>query len=224
MRRETPPWFQDRLTQVGGTNRYGEPIFKLVWSQTETMRVGGYFAEDGFIGYRDMPAVGLDPCWAIVMWEPAECYGTPYRWYAQHEDEATGLQTLGEYPHHGQHRLIQKLLHREVINGVMVTLRMEPNSFIIDTMVRMISLWQHLSNESKKAAMELELELERKDYLRRTKDAYDDSRVPWRGATASYTNQGCRTSLIAKKIELMQRTMGQAMKIASRQKLGLRQY
>lgn len=224
MHREAPTWFQDRLTAVGGTNRYGEPIFRLAWSQTETMRVGGYFAEDGFTGYRDMPGIGPGAFWGIMMWEPAECYGTPARWYVEHRDEATGLQTLGGYPHHGRYRLIQPLIHRELVNGSLVTLRMEPNSFIIDTMVRMIELWQHLSTATKKAALELELELKRKDYLRRTKDAYDDSRVPWRGASASYTNQGCRTSLIAKKIELMERTMGDAMRIAARQKLGMRQY
>lgn len=223
MYREAPAWFQDRLTSTGGTNPYGDPIFKLVWSQSERMTVGGYFAKDGFTGYREMPAYGPDPAWCIVMWEPAPCYGTPWRWYSAHKDEATGLQELGAYPVNGRHRLIQKLVHRELINGVMVTLRMEPNPLIVDLMVPAIKLWQRLSLETKKAALELEVELEEKRQQKVLKDAYDDSRVPWRGASASYTNQGCRTSLIAKKIDLMQKTLGQAMKIAARQQLGLRQ-
>ena len=39
--RECPPWFQDELTRIGGVNQYGEPVFRLVWSQNESMTIGG---------------------------------------------------------------------------------------------------------------------------------------------------------------------------------------
>ena len=52
MIRTAPAWFNDELERIGGTNRYGDPIFKLVWSEEVRMIVGGRFA-DGFVGYRD---------------------------------------------------------------------------------------------------------------------------------------------------------------------------
>ena len=72
---------------MGGRNPHGDPKFKLVWGQSETMRDGGYFLKDGYEGYRDVPALGGEACWAIMMWEPASMMGTPYRWYKDHTDE-----------------------------------------------------------------------------------------------------------------------------------------
>ena len=51
--RQCPPEFQDAFTRQGGTNQYGDPIFKLVWGPAEVQRSGGYWARDGYLGYRD---------------------------------------------------------------------------------------------------------------------------------------------------------------------------
>lgn len=210
MRRECPEWFQDRLTRVGGTNKYGQPNFKLVWGQYETFRVGGYFAKDGFVGYRDMPTVG-EACWAIMMWEPAEMQGSADRWYWDYRDEFTGLCDLGQFPYHGRYRLLQKLVHHELVGSEMVTVRMEPNNFIIDVMVPLIILWQRMTNEAKVAAIKQEMDIEQEQNLKRIKD----SRAGYRVRRGS--------ALVQKKVEQIERGMKQAMKIASRSQLGLRQ-
>ena len=209
MSRYAPQWFQDRLTRAGGTNQYGDPLFKLVWGPDERFTTGGYFAKDGFVGYRQVPL--CEPCWAIVMWEPAETFGTVERWYRDYRDEQTGLCDLGQYPYDGRYRLLQKLIHREQVGGEWITTRMEPNGFIIDVMIPLIIGWQRLTDEAKIKAIEQEMELEQQEYLRLAKDSRDSHRVR-RGS-----------ALVQKKVEFLERNMKCAMQMASRTQLGMRQ-
>jgi hypothetical protein len=221
--RQCPPEFQDAFTRQGGTNQYGEPIFKLVWGPDETGRSGGYWEKDGFLGYRDFQVAGPAPCWVLMMWKPAESFGSDVRWYYHHRDDATGLQELGEYPYYGQYIVIQQLIHREMVNGVMQSEILEPSSFLIDCLLPAVQFWQALNEEERLAAIRLEMELEEDEVLEQMMDAKADCAPAWRGATASYTNQGCRTSQIAKKVEVMERGMRDAMRIAARMPRGMMQ-
>lgn len=196
---------------MGGRNPHGDPKFKLVWGQSETMRDGGYFLKDGYEGYRDVPALGGEACWAIMMWEPASMMGTPYRWYKDHTDESTGLVTLGQFPHHGRYRCIKKLIHREIVGGELVTVRMEPTHFILDVMVPLIVGWNKLANDQKLRIIADERELEEKEADRIMDDSWHDKRVR-------------RDSpVVQKRLEVMERTMAQAMAIASRTQRGMAQ-
>jgi len=211
MRRNCPQWFQERLTQVGGRNQHGEPRFKLVWGQSETMRDGGYFVRDGFQGYRDVPAIGGEACWTLMMWEPAEKCGTPYRWYKEHTDETTGLVTLGQYPYKGRYRVIKKLIHRELIGGEWFTTRMEPTHFILDVMVPLIIGWNKINDQQRLGIIQEEMEREEQEADRILADSLHDKKIR-------------RDSpLVQKRLELMERTMAQAMAIASRTQTGLTQ-
>lgn len=211
MRRSCPDWFQCALTRIGGENKYGEPRFKLVWGESETMRDGGYFLKDDFEGYRDVPALGGDACWALVMWEPAEKHGSPWRWYHDNTDEITGLVTLGQYPHRGRYRVIKKLIHREFVNGELVTWRMEPTHFILDVMVPLIMHWNKLSDAERLSVIEEEKAKEEAEADRILADARHAARIS-RGSP-----------LVQKRLEVMERTMAQAMAIASRTQLGMTQ-
>jgi hypothetical protein len=211
MRRICPTNFTERLTRAGGLNKYGQPVFKLVWGESESMRVGGYFVRDGFIGYRDMPSVGREACWVIMIWEPAEMYGTADRWYRDYRDEVTGLAELGQYPYQGRYRVLQKLIHREFVNGEVKITRLEPSSFILDIMLPLIMRWQRLTNEAKVKAIEQEMALKEREYLNTIKD----SRAGYRVKRSS--------SLVQKKVEFLERNMKEAMRIASRTQLGMRQ-
>ena len=104
-----PEEFQERLTEIGGVNRYDEPNFILVWSQggglNSMYRAGGAWEVDGlpsFIGYRDLLIGGGVPCWALLQWHDASEYGTPEMYYVQNLDEDTQLQTLVEFPYNGR--------------------------------------------------------------------------------------------------------------------------
>lgn len=196
---------------MGGRNPHGDPKFKLVWGESETMRDGGYFLKDGYEGYRDVPAIGNEACWAIVMWEPASMMGTPYRWYKDHTDEATGLVTLGQYPHHGRYRVIRKLIHREMVGGNLVTTRMEPTHFILDVMIPLIQGWNRLTNEQRLAIVHEDLRKEEEEGDKILEQIMHGTRIR-RDSPA-----------VLKRMELMERSMAQAMAIARRTQVGMAQ-
>lgn len=192
-------------------NPHGEPSFKLVWGESETMRDGGYFTRDGYQGYRDVPLLGGDATWALMMWEPASTFGGPYRWYKENTDEITGLVCLGQYPYKGRYRLVKKLIHREFIAGQLVTVRMEPTHFILDVMVPLIIGWNKLSNARRLEIIHEDLAREEAEGDRILADSLHDKRIR-------------RDSpLVQKRLELMERTMSQAMAIAANTQRGMAQ-
>ena len=209
MRRLCPEWFQERLTRAGGINPYGEPRFKLVWGQSETIRTGGYFAKDGFVGYRNIPAAQRTACWVIMMWVPPQLTGTPELWYRENRDEQTGLSDLGQYPHRGHYRVLHKLIHHELVGDEMVVYRLEPTHFIIDVMVPLIQNWQKVTDSERIRIVEDQLEQETEAYLQMAKDCYDSHRV------------SAGSPIVQKKIEFLERNMHKACEIASRTQLGL---
>jgi hypothetical protein len=175
------------------------------------MRDGGYFLRDGFEGYRDVPSVGRESCWALMMWEPAAKCGTSYRWYKDHTDPITGLVTLGQYPHHGRYRVIKKFIHRELHNGEWLTTRMEPTHFILDVMIPLIVGWNRMSNEDR-----LRIELDEQE----AKEAEADRIL-------ADSRHACKVSpnspLVQKRMEIMERSMAQAMAIAAGSQRGMTQ-
>lgn len=175
------------------------------------MRDGGYFLRDGYQGYRDVAAIGGESCWALMMWEPAEKCGTPYRWYKDNTDEVTGLVTLGQYPHHGRYRVIKKFIHRELVAGDWQTTRMEPTHFILDVMVPLIAGWNRLSMDER-----LRVELEQQEAAEQEADRIlDDARHACKVRPGS--------PLVQKRMEVMERSMAQAMAIAARSQRGMTQ-
>ena len=240
---ECPPWFQDALTRIGGTNHYGESIFKIVWSTEPQMTIGGRW-KDGFEGYKRAPLIPGEPCWALLVWEPAEVAGGSYEsWQRDFCDEETGLLQVGGYPKYGAYRVLQKFLHREIEQqakeiqhfswikdkerNVMVpfiereflqaqklrSYRMEPCGFMLDVMLPMLMAWRRLSNAQKTAALKQQ-EQERKDaHSKRAKDARDGTRL-------SRTSRSSR--LVQNRVEVIERGMRQAMAAASQWGLGIR--
>jgi hypothetical protein len=228
--RECPGWFQDELTRVGGTNRYGDPLFKLVWSSEPRTIVGGRFA-DGFVGYRNMPAIPGEPCWALMIWEGPEAYGDPLEWEYQYRQPDTGCLDCGSFPKEGRYRLLKQFMHRELVRQEvwkiqynwkrrkrervlvqrpqLVTTKMEPCGLILDLMIPMLQAWRRLTFAQKLEAVEDRKKRQDAERDRVTKDAMHDSRVR-RGS-----------QLVQKRAELIEKGMDQAMKIASQYGRGM---
>jgi hypothetical protein len=218
---------------MGGANHYDEPIFKLVWSQEPQMTIGGRWA-NGFEGYKRAPLIPGEPCWALLVWEPAEVAGGSYEsWQRDFHDEETGLLQVGGYPKYGAYRVLQKFLHREIVqhaesrqfwDGPIIreevvqaqklrTYRMEPCGFMLDVMLPMLMAWKRLSNSQKLAAIR-QREQERKDeHTKKLKDARDGTRL-------SRTSRSSR--LVQDRVEVIERGMRQAMAAASQWGLGIR--
>ena len=225
-----PAWFESALTAIGGTNPYGDPIFKLVWSTTERHTVGGQWSRDGYIGYRVVPSVTGQPCWALMVWEPAEKHGTYATWEMETADHDTGLLQLGGYPSHGKYRLLKRFLHQEikskptykqVWNGMLLenqqsgvleleTYRMEPNGFMLDLLIPLLMGLLKLSNQQKTEILQQEEQAAKDEFCRKVRDARDGHRIS-RGS-----------QMVAKRAELIEKGFEAAMKMAAQTGLGMK--
>lgn len=218
-----PEEFQDRLNEVGGFNRYDEPNFLIVWGQGggdhALYRAGGEWNVEGlpsYRGYRDLLIGGGTPSWCLLQWEDAIVWGTPEMWYVENYDEPTGLQTLGEYPYSGRYKLLYNLRWTERVGNELKFEAMPLNSFLLETVVPIITAAKDISWEKTKAALLALKEKEDAADAAMIEDAMRSSAVPFKGSPVSYSRQGCRTALIDKKIVEMQKHWNQMMYNVSR--------
>jgi len=246
--RECPSWFQAALTRIGGVNQYDEPIFKLVWSESEQMTIGGRW-KDGFEGYKRAPLIPGEPCWALLVWEPAEVAGGSYEsWMRDFRDNdercveedgsltikpGTGLLVCGAYPKYGAYRVLQKFLHREIVEqpqakqvwdgpiirtvvtreSKMRTYKMEPCGFMLDVMLPMLMAWRRLSNAQKVAALKQKEQMRKDEYMARARDLRDGTKL---GRTMR------SSQLVQKRAEVIERGLKQSMAAAAQWGLGMR--
>ena len=208
---ECPQEFQDRLTEVGGRNKYDQPNFLVVWGQggqPECLyRAGGHWYADtevSFKGYRDLLVGGGTPSWLLLQWEDATTYGTPESYYVSTHDDETELQDLGEYPYSGRYRMLYNMCWRDMSEGKMKIEAMPLNSFVLETVVPIILEARDISWAKTQAALKGIKEKEEADDLNMVEDAMRDASVAFKGPT-SYARQGCRTHFLDKKVEQMSR-------------------
>jgi hypothetical protein len=213
-----PEEFQQRLTEVGGTNTYGDPNFVLSWSQggddNALYRAGGAWEIEGlpsYVGYRDLLKGGGTPSWALLQWHPASHYGTPESYYVMNYDPQTGLQDLGEYPYSGRYEVLYNLRWSERRGNKLFFEAMPLNSFLLETVIPIITQAKDISWEKTKAALQDQKDKEDRADISMIEDVMHDNKVPFGGNPVSYTKQGCRTSLIDKKVEMMTRNMNKIM-------------
>jgi len=208
---QCPEWFAEELKRIGGVNRYDQANFFCRWGQggePESMyRAGGHWDVDGIAsvhGYRDLLISGGTPAWMLMQWDDAVHYGTPELYYVQNYDEDSNLQTLGEYPYQGKYKLLYNMCWRDMQNGKLRIEMMPLNSFVLDTIVPIILQAKEISYEKTMAAIKDQKEREDAADLAMIEDAMRDASLAFKGPV-SYARQGCRTSLIDKKIEAMTR-------------------
>ena len=208
---ECPQEFQDRLTEVGGRNKYDQPNFLCVWGmggQLEGLyRAGGLWDNpDGpsFHGYRDLLIGGGTPSWCLLQWHDAIDFGTPESYYVGNHDDDSGLQTLGEYCYSGKYVMLYNMCWRDMSSGKMKIEAMPLNSFILDTVVPIILEARDISWEKTQAALKGLKEKEDAADLATVEDCMRDASVAFKGPV-SYARQGCRTHFLDKKVESMTR-------------------
>jgi hypothetical protein len=110
---ETPALVAQRLTQAGGTNRYGEANYRAVWGWNRLTWIGGKFEDRDDHGdlLREVVELRREPKypavnrWHIERWMPPETYGSPRQWYAQTVERENGVSipALGPYPYRGEY-------------------------------------------------------------------------------------------------------------------------
>lgn len=212
---ECPAWFDEKLRDIGGVNKYDENNFICRWGQGGQpecfYRAGGHWHVEGqesFKGYRDLLIGGGTGSWLLLQWEDAIIYGTPESYYVGNYDEETGMQDLGEYPYSGRYRMLYNMCWRDMSSGKMKIEAMPLNSFILDTVVPIVMEARDITYEKTMAAMKAIKEKEDAADTNMIEDAMRDAKLAFKGPV-SYARQGCRTHLIDKKVEQMSRHWNQ---------------
>jgi hypothetical protein len=110
---ETPAAIEERITRAGGTNRYGEPQFRVVWGGARLAWIGGRWTDRDASGNVIRETVGLRRVpkylpvdrWHVERWMPPESYGSPDEWRAQTTEIEDGIRiaALGPYPSRGDY-------------------------------------------------------------------------------------------------------------------------
>lgn len=181
-RRECPPEFQERLTRAVGVTPDGRPLFKIVWGQTATYTAGGVWPHDHFFGYRQLmlsnssPSGRGQPCWMILEWHPPEDYSTDAVYYYQNRDDATGLQTLGEYPYKGRYEVAFKLVSQEFRDGKLRIVNYHLDGMVLDILIPAIVEAQRMTMRDRLRAIREMEERREKDVDRQVDAIYNDRR------------------------------------------------
>lgn len=181
-RRFCPPEFQERLARAVGTNVHGEPLFKLGWGQSEHYTAGGVWPHDHFFGYRQLmlsnssPTGRGQPCWMILEWHPPQDYGTDAEYYFHNRDDATGLQTLGEYPYKGRYEVAFKLVSQEFRDGKLKVINYHMDGMVLDILIPAIVECQHMTYKERLRRIRLMEEAEDKKQDRVVDAIYNDRR------------------------------------------------
>jgi hypothetical protein len=208
---QCPEWFQEELTRIGGTNRYDLPNFIVRWGQGGepecVYRAGGDWSVEGlpsFRGYRDLLIGGGTGSWILLQWQPPEVFGTPESFFVGNYDTDSDLQTLGEYPYQGKYVMLYNMCYRDMKDGKMSVEPMVLNSFVLDTVVPIIMQAKEISYEKTMAALKEQKDKDDAADLTMIEDCMRDASLAFKGPV-SYARQGCRTSIIDRKVEQMTR-------------------
>lgn len=205
--RKCPEEYQARLTRMFGTNRFGEPNFKIVWNQSQFLRMGNVWRNERgeeVACYKDSYQGDGQPCWMIMKWMPPEHYGSPAKYYRENLDQKSGLYFTGEYPWKGRYEIMQSLISKDMIGGKLVITHFPLCHYMIDMIIPMILAWQTLSLEEQKAATQLAEQEKLKTENAEVAEKMMANLPTWINPV-SYSRQGCRTSLLDRKMTLIQK-------------------
>lgn len=118
-----PPEIQERLTRAGGTNRYGEPNFRIVWNWSRLAWAGGWWLDWDSEGklVREVFEMRLEPKWLppwnrwiLEAWMPPEWFGSPWFWdittmIFSGDEASRALPGIGPYPARGDYMHVTTL-------------------------------------------------------------------------------------------------------------------
>ena len=131
----------------------------------------------------------------------------------ENQDPHTGLQVLGDYPWKGRYDTLNAFRSREFKNGKLYQESMPLNSVILDMVIPIILQAQEATQLMRLTALK-DREAKKQDNLTRViEDKRRDAELAFNGPV-SYARQGCRTSLIDKKIMELEANWKRLMRIA----------
>jgi hypothetical protein len=206
--RRCPAEFQDRLTRLFGKNQFGDPHFKIVWGQSEFIRMGNVWRDKHGNEHRGYllryQVAGGQPCWTIMRWHAPFEYGSPAAYYANTYDSLSKLHIVGEYPWRGRYEVVQPLISKEFKDGKLIVTHFPISHFLIDTVIPLIEQFRRLSAHEQAAAHAAAKAAEEAEQTEFIADLLEETGPTWWGPV-SYTRQGIKTSVLQRKMEQIQK-------------------
>lgn len=208
--RYCPPEFQERLTRMFGVNKFGDPLYRFAWAQTETQKMGfSAFSERGTnCGYRDKLKGSSTPCWMLLRWKDPSHYGSPDLYYANSwmddGEEGQGFYVTAEYPWKGRYEVLYMMCSKEFKNGELFVHALPLNHGFIDKVIPLLIESQYLTAFERQAAKQMEKEYHHRQEVNELADRMMNDLPAWYGPV-SYSSQGCRTALLDRKMQEIQR-------------------
>lgn len=204
---DCPPEVERELRLAGGLNRYGGPMFRVVWGYNRIVPMHGQWEEwekcaavltDKLTGHtetrefirlkssvietRQEPKYLPANCWHLEKWCPPEDYGSPELWRKQGEEVIQGLtvDTAGEFPSRGEYELVMPLTTDFTNEGKPLPLV----SALVGELARMVRVSaERYSLMQRKAAIEQRLKREEQGFTRKAIDIMKDGMRPYAGET-----------------------------------------
>jgi len=102
-RNRKAPDYVNRTLRRFGLNPWGEPLYRVVWSESRWKWVGGEF-HDGFRvvrEYRQVPMYRSTARWILEVWKPTPV--SPEQWARDEYCPISGLMKSGPYPYKGEY-------------------------------------------------------------------------------------------------------------------------
>jgi hypothetical protein len=189
-----------------GRNEFGDPLFKIVWGQSEFIRMGNVWRDKHGTerkGYRERYQCHGTPCWVIMRWKSPNHYGSPAMYYSGTFDDFSGMYILGEYPWRGRYEVMQPLARKEFKDGKLMIEHFPLSHVLIDKLIPLMLMAQRMTYWEWKAANDLARQHEEKAQTDEIADRLMDALPKWYGPV-SYSRQGCRTALLDRKMHQIQ--------------------
>lgn len=155
-----PSEIQKRITEAGGLNPYGEPLFRVVWGWDRLAYLHDTWEDikgDEITNKTEgrwVPKYWPYDRWHLEKWLPAECFGSP-------EDWAVRCASLGPYPSQGdwEHSITIQTPKPE-----QAYLDLTPH--IVEQLIQAVQAGAAANAQDKRAALTEMMERKRKDYER----------------------------------------------------------
>lgn len=84
-----------------GRNRFGQPLYRILFAPTASYVAGGYFSDSGNHEYRRIPRYPGSKDFILEKWLDAGFFGSPKSWNEQREQD--GFLPIGPYPARGMY-------------------------------------------------------------------------------------------------------------------------
>jgi hypothetical protein len=195
---EAPECVRRRLAAAGGTNRFGEANFRVVWGGARLGWIGGKWEDrdaDGTL-IRECISVRLEPKyvplnrWHIERWCPAEMYGSPEEWNEATAETVDGhtVAALGPYPSRGEYEHVMTLAGPR---GEFVQL----TSTVVEQLAQLIERSRAMPGTARRAALGRHADLADRRYDAWADDVLGDAGPAFDGVPHVTVPGGIRTNL-----------------------------